>query len=125
MRVWPFLVALSLVACTRASVPIVSPSPTQPARDTVTAPTDREPSSPAPPLPPVPSITGPLAIRVVYPPAQHLIESRDSNFIFGSIGNGQGSLTINGAPARVYPNGAFIAFLANPPQTAPRYDLVA
>jgi N-acetylmuramoyl-L-alanine amidase len=68
---------------------------------------------------------GPLAIKVVYPPAQHLIESRDSNFIFGSIGNGQASLTINGAPARVYPNGAFLAFLANPPQIAPRYDLVA
>jgi N-acetylmuramoyl-L-alanine amidase len=76
-------------------------------------------------LPAVPSVTGPLAIRVVYPPAQHLIESRDSKFIFGSIGNGQASLTINGAPARVYPNGSFIAFVANPPQTSPRYDLVA
>ena len=27
--------------------------------------------------------------------------------------------------ARVYPNGAFMAFLANPPAAAPRYDLVA
>ena len=70
-------------------------------------------------------MVGPLAIRVVYPPAQHLIESRDSNFIFGSIGNGQASLTINGAPARVYPNGSFLAFVANPPATTPRYDLVA
>jgi N-acetylmuramoyl-L-alanine amidase len=73
----------------------------------------------------MPTVEGPLAIKVVYPPAQHLIESRDSNFIFGSIGNGHATLTINGTPAKVYPNGAFLAFLANPSPTAPRYDLVA
>jgi N-acetylmuramoyl-L-alanine amidase len=32
---------------------------------------------------------------------------------------------VNGVPARVYPNGAFIVFLANPPADNPRYDLVA
>jgi N-acetylmuramoyl-L-alanine amidase len=73
----------------------------------------------------MPAVEGPLAIRVVYPPAQHLIESRDSNFIFGSIGNGRATLTINGAPAKVYPNGSFLAFVANPPSSSPRYDLVA
>lgn len=124
MRAWPFLLALVVGACNQPVPPTVSPSPAPPPRDTAVR-NDREPSSPAPPLPPVPSVTGPLAIRVVYPPAQHLIESRDSNFIFGSIGNGRASLTINGAPARVYPNGAFLAFLPNPPQTAPRYELIA
>ena len=73
----------------------------------------------------MPLAEGPLAIKVVYPPPQHLIESRDSNFIFGSVGNGHATLTINGAAARVYPNGAFLAFVANPPPSAPRYDLVA
>jgi N-acetylmuramoyl-L-alanine amidase len=73
----------------------------------------------------MPTVEGPLAIRVVYPPPQHLIESRDSNFVFGSVGNGRASLTINGSPARVYPNGAFMAFVPNPPASAPRYDLVA
>jgi N-acetylmuramoyl-L-alanine amidase len=34
-------------------------------------------------------------------------------------------VTINGNFARVYPNGAFIAFLPNPPLSAPRYDLLA
>lgn len=123
MRLFAFLLVLGAVACSPPTPPSVSPTPV-PARDTVTR-NDREPSSPAPPLPPMPSVVGPLSIRVVYPPPQHLIESRDSNFIFGSLGNGQASLTINGVPARVYPNGAFFAFVANPPQTAPRYDLVA
>ena len=69
----------------------------------------------APPLPPVPLVDGPLAIRVVYPRENQVVTSRDSNFIFGSIGSGTASLTVNGVPARVYPNGAFIVFLANPP----------
>lgn len=125
MRARLFLLLLGVGACTQSSPPTVSPAPAPVPRDTTTPPRDREPSSPAPPLPAIPSVTGPLAIRVVYPPAQHLIESRDSNFIFGSIGNGQASLTINGAPAHVYPNGSFMAFVANPPQTSPRYDLLA
>src|SRR5437764_14881611 len=123
MRVRLFFLVLGIVACGQPTPPAVGPSPAPVPRDTTL--TNREPSSPAPPLPPIPSVEGPLAIKVVYPPAQHLIESRDSNFIFGSIGNGRASLTINGAPARVYPNGAFLAFVANPPVAGPRYDLVA
>src|SRR3954469_4368110 len=123
MRLFLCLLVLVGAACSQPTPPSISPAPI-PAPDTA-ARNEREPSSPAPPLPPMPAVVGPLAIRVVYPPPQHLIESRDSNFIFGSLGNGQASLTINGAPARVYPNGAFLAFVANPPLTAPRYDLVA
>ena len=87
-----------------------------------------EPGSPAAralPLPPVPEVDGPLAVRVVYPRAESVVSSRDSNFIFGSIGSGRATLTINGVPARVWPNGAFLAFVVNPPGDAPRYDLVA
>ena len=76
-------------------------------------------------LPPIPLVTGTLAPRVVYPSANALIQSRDSNFIFGSIGNGNASLTINGETVRVYPNGAFLAWLPIPSQDAPRYDVVA
>jgi N-acetylmuramoyl-L-alanine amidase len=50
---------------------------------------------------------------------------RDSNFLFGSIGNGQATLTINGASVRVAPNGTFLAYLPVPPSTAPYYELVA
>ena len=82
-------------------------------------------TAPANPLPPVPEVDGPLVIRVQYPRADAVVTSRDSNFIFGSIGSGRASLTVNGAPARVYANGAYMAFVANPPADAPRYELVA
>ncbi|MEO6529069.1 MAG: N-acetylmuramoyl-L-alanine amidase [Gemmatimonadaceae bacterium] len=98
------------------------------ARTVVTAPAPapaRVAAAPLPPLPPVPAVDGPLAIRVQYPGAEQVVTSRDSNFIFGSIGSGRATLRINGHPARVYPNGAFMAFVPNPPASAPRYDLVA
>ena len=114
-----------LAACVQSPAPVVSPSPAPATpRDTATPSVPRE-EPPSAMLPPIPLVEGPLAIKVVYPPAQHLIESRDSNFIFGSIGNGKASLIVNGSPARVYPNGAFLAFVPNPPAAAPRYDLVA
>ena len=79
---------------------------------------------PAPPLPPVPLVTGPLAPRVVFPDSNQRISVRDSNFIFGSVGNGHATLTINGAPVTVAPNGTFLAYLPVPTPAAPRYDLV-
>ena len=83
------------------------------------------PASPLP-LPPVDSVRGaPLALRVQYPAEGQIIASRDSNFILGSIGSGDAELTINGVRVAPAANGAFIAFLANPPASAPRYDLVA
>src|SRR5436305_10772153 len=103
MHVRLILLALLVAgACTSPPAPVVSPAPAPAPRDTTTANRGREQRQepPAPPLPPVPSVTGPLAIKVVYPAPNHLIESRDSNFIFGSVGNGQASLTINGATAR-------------------------
>jgi N-acetylmuramoyl-L-alanine amidase len=77
-------------------------------------------------LPPVPPTTGrPLDIRVVSPGAQASVGARDSTFVFGSIGSGDATLTINGASVPVAPNGAFLAFLPVPPASAPRYELVA
>ncbi|MEJ7809700.1 MAG: N-acetylmuramoyl-L-alanine amidase [Gemmatimonadaceae bacterium] len=62
---------------------------------------------------------------MTYPTAGALVASRDSNFIFGSLGNGRATLTINGVPVRVLPNGAWIAYLANPPVSLARYEIVA
>jgi len=70
-------------------------------------------------------VTGPLEIKVIYPPANQLIQSKDSNFIFGSVGNGDAALTINGIPSPVWPNGAFMAWLPNPPADKPTYEIVA
>jgi N-acetylmuramoyl-L-alanine amidase len=76
-------------------------------------------------LPPVPHVAGPLAIKVVYPTAGAVIQSRDSNFVFGSVGNGDAALTVNGVPTPVWPNGAFMAWVANPPADSSHYDIVA
>jgi N-acetylmuramoyl-L-alanine amidase len=79
----------------------------------------------APPLPAIPAVEGPLAPRLVFPEVNQVIPVRDSNFIFGSTGNGRASLTINGATVPVAPNGTFLAYLPVPPSTASRYELVA
>lgn len=78
-----------------------------------------------PRLPPVPAVRGPLKINVVYPKPGQLLTARDSNFIFGSVGTGDAALTINGMPVPVWPNGAFMGWLAVPHDSAPGYDLVA
>ncbi|HEX8850678.1 MAG TPA: N-acetylmuramoyl-L-alanine amidase [Gemmatimonadaceae bacterium] len=97
-----------------------APEPATPSPEAVA---NGAPSSPV--LPPVPLVAGPLAPRVVYPTANAVIQSRDSNFIFGSTGNGNAALTINGQPVHVWPNGAYLAWLPVPTADAPRYDLVA
>ena len=111
----------ALVACgAPRTVVTTEPAPVPASPEAVA---DGAPSSPA--LPPVPLVTGRLAPRVVYPSANAVIQSRDSNFIFGSLGNGTASLTINGQPVHVWPNGAFLAWLPIPTPDSPRYDLVA
>src|SRR5437763_10065544 len=112
MRARPLVAVVLLVSCSRTPVTAPTPAPTPVAAK-------------APALPASPEVDGPIAIRVVYPQAGQTITSRDSNFIFGSIGSGKATLRINGYPARVYPNGAFIAFIPNPPAASPRYELVA
>ena len=103
---------LVLAACARTVVSLPAPAPAT------------GPAGPAG-LPAVPAVDGPLSIRVQYPAPNQVVTSRDSNFIFGSVGSGRATLSINGHPARVYPNGAFMAFIPNPPEPAPAYELVA
>src|SRR5215204_3224405 len=105
------ILGITLVGCTRAVVAPSAPGPPGVAR--------------RPALPAIPAVDGPLAVNVVYPRPDQVITSRDSNFIFGSIGSGRATLRINGHPARVYPNGAFMAFIPNPPAPSPSYELVA
>jgi N-acetylmuramoyl-L-alanine amidase len=104
------LTVVFVSACRPAVAPTTSPAPAAVTRA---------------PLPPVPLVEGPLQPKVVYPQANQMIGSRDSTFILGSVGHGRATLTINGMPVRVWPNGAFLGFVPNPPPTAPQYDLVA
>jgi N-acetylmuramoyl-L-alanine amidase len=60
---------------------------------------------------------------VQYPGAGALVAARDSSFIFGSLGTGRATLSIDGAPVRVFPNGSWLAFLPVP--ASGRYELVA
>lgn len=86
----------------------------------------RAPEPPGPP--PIPPRSGPLAIDVVYPVDSSSIAARDSNFIFGSVGDGNAQLTINGERVPVEPNGAFIAWLpvpAAPGDTLALYEVRA
>ncbi len=76
-------------------------------------------------LPPVPVVVGPLAIRVIYPPAGSRIETGDSSFMFGSVGSGDAALTINGQTVTVWPNGAWLAWIEFPRDTLMRFELVA
>ena len=54
-----------------------------------------------------------------------MLTVRDSNFIFGSVGSGDAALSINGVAVPVWPNGAFMGWLAVPRDSAPRYELIA
>ena len=105
------LLALALaVACSRTPPPAVSPA----AAGTAVAH-----------LPPVPTVQGPLALKVVYPSPGDVVDARDSSFIFGSAGSGDAIVTINGAPVRVWPNGAWIGWIAFPPDSVMQFDIVA
>jgi len=75
--------------------------------------------------PAIPRAEGPLVIRVVYPPAGSAVAARDSTFVFGSAGTGAAHLTIDGHPVPVAPNGAFLAFIPLPDDTAAALRLVA
>jgi N-acetylmuramoyl-L-alanine amidase len=104
--------------------PPAFPEATPPAAVPTTAQTET-PSS-HPPLPPIPFvICEPLNPTVVYPVRDQLITARDSNFIIGSVGSGDATLTINGVPVEVKSNGAYLGWLAIPDGTEPVYRLVA
>lgn len=73
----------------------------------------------------MPQVTGPLQLSVVYPPVGALVDVRDSTFILGSTGTGDARLTINGEPVRVWPNGAWLAWVPFSGDSVVRFDLVA
>lgn len=119
-----------VAACSSAPAPAPAPQPA-PARPVPVAPPPVVTYErgivprPAPPLPAIPPVDGPLVLATAFPKANDAISVRDSNFIFGTTGNGQAALTINGVSVPVAPNGTFLGFLAVPPASAPHYELVA
>jgi N-acetylmuramoyl-L-alanine amidase len=57
----------------------------------------------------------PIDLRVVYPAPDDLVRVRDSSFLLGSVANGNIRVTINGSRVRVWPNGAWLAWIPFPP----------
>ena len=111
-----FVFVLAGCASRGSTVPSAEPAPGAP-----TSPREGA----AAPLPAIPLVRGPLAIRVQYPPAGALVQARDSTFVLGTVGHGEATFTIDGAPVRVQPNGAFIAWVPVPRGTPARWSLVA
>ena len=55
--------------------------------------------------------SGPVRIHVVYPGPNDVVPSTDSAFLFGSVGRGDATLIVDGAPVAVLGNGAWIAWV--------------
>ncbi len=113
---------LGLVACARSAGP---PAAAHPAAGAPADSTVRDSTRPASALPEVPVARGPLAIRVVYPPPDAIVRARDSSFLLGSVGSGDARLTINGYPVRVWPNGAWLAWIPLPQDSLMRFHIAA
>jgi N-acetylmuramoyl-L-alanine amidase len=62
---------------------------------------------------------------VVYPALTDVVRVRDSSFIFGSVASGNTRLTIDGRPVKVWPNGAWIAWIPFPPDTLMKFRINA
>ncbi|HEY4099837.1 MAG TPA: N-acetylmuramoyl-L-alanine amidase [Gemmatimonadales bacterium] len=69
-------------------------------------------------LPPVPPVHGALRVVVAYPQPNTALDVGDSIFLFGTSGNGDATVTVAGQPAHVAPNGAWLAWVAIPADSA-------
>jgi N-acetylmuramoyl-L-alanine amidase len=76
-------------------------------------------------LPAAPRVPDPIGLTVVYPAPNDLVRVRDSSFLFGSVASGDVRLTINGTPVRVWPNGAWLAWVPFPFDTLMRFRIEA
>jgi N-acetylmuramoyl-L-alanine amidase len=76
-------------------------------------------------LPPVPAVHGVLKITVAHPVPGSELSFGDSTFIFGTVGDGSATLTIGGQPIAVAPNGAWLAWVSLPRDSAPSVTLLA
>lgn len=84
------------------------------ARNNTTTPSTPTPSVAPRTLPQVPEVRGELRVDVVYPGEGASIATTDSTFIFGNVGRGDATLTVNGSPVEVAANGAWLAYIPLP-----------
>jgi N-acetylmuramoyl-L-alanine amidase len=72
-----------------------------------------------------PYVDGPLRPRISYPGEQTALPHRDTTLVYGSLGSGRASLTINGVRVRVHPNGSFLSRIPVPAADGAFLRLVA
>ena len=72
-----------------------------------------------------PEVQDPIGLRVIYPALTDVVRARDSSFLFGSVADGKTRVTINGHPVRVWPNGAWLAWVPFPPDTLIQFTIMA
>ncbi|HWN18605.1 MAG TPA: N-acetylmuramoyl-L-alanine amidase [Gemmatimonadales bacterium] len=72
-----------------------------------------------------PEVQDPIGLRVIYPAPTDLVRASDSSFLFGSVADGKTTVTINGHPVRVWPNGAWLAWIPFPPDTVMHFTIAA
>ncbi len=72
-----------------------------------------------------PAVADPIRLRVVYPSPTDVVRVRDSSFLFGSVADPRTRLNINGHRVRVWPNGAWLAWIPFPPDTLMQFRLEA
>jgi N-acetylmuramoyl-L-alanine amidase len=87
--------------------------------------TRRRATETVPGVPAMPAVRGDLELSVVYPKWRDLVDAPDTNFIFGSTGNGDASLTVNGNSVPVWPNGAWFAWIPFPQDSLMEFHLEA
>jgi N-acetylmuramoyl-L-alanine amidase len=113
---------LGLAACARSAG---SPPAAPPDAGILADTTVRDSTGPVSALPQVPVARGSLEIRVVYPPPDGIVRAKDSSFLLGSVGTGAARLTINGYPVRVWPNGAWLAWIPLPHDSLMQFHVSA
>jgi N-acetylmuramoyl-L-alanine amidase len=106
-----FLIICVAGACSRPAT-VVQPAPEPSGEVTIEPAPLPEVRSPA--WPPIPHVSGRPAIRVIYPSPNAMISVRDSNFVLGTTGTGDATLTINGQRVKVEPNGADTQRVSHP-----------
>ena len=116
--------ALWLVLAAPACSPKSDSSPTP---RTVTRPDPAAPESllSRSELHAAPQVQDPIGLRVIYPALTDVVRARDSSFLFGSVADGKTNVTINGHPVRVWPNGAWLAWIPFPPDTLMHFTIEA
>ena len=72
-----------------------------------------------------PAVQDPVGLRVIYPALTDVVRARDSSFLFGSVAHGKTKVTINGYPVRVWPNGAWLAWIPFPSDTLIHFTIEA